>query len=323
MITYRATIITCLFILGIIGGYVIASPRDVPQSVIISQSDNAIVGITMNVVRDGIQGGSLGTGFFIDENTIITNNHVIEGGTNLKVFSKNLDKDYDAEVKWTDPAADIAVIQLKDWKKYKEDNPDVRYLKFDTTYEQGDPITVIGHPSGLMYAASRGIISIPGKRVVPNRPSYYIGTDAHLYEGNSGGPMIDADGEVIGVNDMMFVVNGGSYGFAIPAKVVMKVLSDFKKYGEVRWAMLGINIKKNVISEVTPGSAAEKAGLKAGDTILRVAIGDESIAFRTPEDLLILLSTIDYKDEVLLALEDRNVKVSPGYRTSKDFAETK
>lgn len=214
------------------------------------------------------EGAGLGTGFFIKDNVILTNEHVIKDATLIKVSLENSAESYDAEIVDHDPVADVAVIRIKDWEKFKREN-EYRVLKMsDSPIAETQEVYAIGHPWGLMFSVSKGIVSSYDKKIDGASPKYMIETDAHVYEGNSGGPLLNSAGEVIGINSIMIANNGGSYGFALPTKLVEKVLNDFETGdGRVMWPYVGIVISTNKIEKLLPGMPAEKAGLKVGDKI--------------------------------------------------------
>ena len=298
--------------------------REPSTAQVLQKTRNDIVVIVNKMEKDGKTGQGLGTGFFIDDNTIITNNHVIDSTTKLTIYAYDNPKEYEATVKWKDATADIAVLELKDWKTFKKDNPRTGNLRLDFSYSQGDKVIVVGHPSELFFSASQGIVSQKRERIVEGDPKFFIGTDAHLYPGNSGGPMMDFEGDVLAVSDIMIQTQGGSYGFGIPAIILQKILDDFKKYNEVRWSTLGIVIKDNKIMDVAPDGAAAKAGLKKDDVINFIIVDDDRIRIKTAEDLINKLATLDYKTPIIMNInDDKEIKVEPGYKTSKDFAEAK
>ena len=142
--------------------------------------------------------GGTGTGFIVDDNMILTNNHVIAGKNNkLTVYGKNSPKKYEAELVYTDEIADIAVIKLKDWNTFDHDqHPDI--LKFGNSNDthEGDKVIIIGHPWGLSWTVSEGIMSAKNRRKGPN-PKYLDQVDAKLFQGNSGGPIFNGNGEVV------------------------------------------------------------------------------------------------------------------------------
>lgn len=217
----------------------------------------------------------MGTGFFIDKNVIVTNKHVVEKAAKIKVALESSPDFYEAEIVDTDPVADIAVIRIVDWNKFEDEN-EYGLLEFagpkDLTVTQ--PVYVVGHPWGLVWSVSKGILSAVDRKFTAS-PKILIQTDAHVYNGNSGGPMLNEDGKVLGINSIMLAKDGGSYGFAAPVILIEKVLRDFERYdGSVHWAFLGISLDNDKIQEVSAGSAAEAGGLKAGDVIMAFTTSD-------------------------------------------------
>jgi serine protease Do len=212
--------------------------------------------------------GGLGTGFFIGENVIITNEHVVKGAKEIIVSIENGVETYEAEIVNHDPVSDLAIIRIKDWDKFKRNNQ-YKVLKLsDTPVTETEEVYAVGNPWGILFSVSKGIVSGIEKKS-DKSPKYMIQTDAHVYQGNSGGPLLDTHGEVIGVNSLMMANEGGSYGFALPVPLIKKVLSDFEKYeGVTRWPYLGIVLNINKVEKLSPGMPAEKVGIEPGDIIL-------------------------------------------------------
>ena len=218
----------------------------------------------------------LGTGFFIGENVIVTNEHVVKSASEIKVSVESGVDVYEAEIVDRDPVTDLAVIRLKNWEKFKRDNH-YKILKLsDTPVTETEEVYAVGNPWGILFSVSKGIVS-GIERKMDNSPKYMIQTDARVYQGNSGGPLLDAHGEVVGINSLMMANEGGSYGFALPVALIKKVLSDFEKYeGVTRWPYLGIILKTNKVESLSPGMPAEKAGIKPGDVIVLFTTDDGS-----------------------------------------------
>jgi len=225
---------------------------------------------------------SLGSGFIIDASGIvITNNHVIEDADEITVRLKD-DVEYDAVVLGRDTLSDVAVLQIK--PKNGENFPFV--VLGDSDKDRiGDWVMAIGNPFGFESSASSGIISARG-RVLNQQDVEYIQTDAAINRGNSGGPLFNMKGEVIGVNTAIVSPSGGSVGigFAIPSNDVIRVSQELRDHGKVRRGWLGVGIqpmtKENaealgiefvrgaMINRVEPDSPAESAGAQVGDIII-------------------------------------------------------
>jgi serine protease Do len=223
---------------------------------------------------------SLGSGFIINKNgTVITNNHVINNAEDIVV--RVGDKDYKAKIIGADPYADIAVLKI--------DSKDIfKPVKFGNSDKArvGDWVIAIGNPFGLGGTVTSGIISARNRDINLTRYDDFIQTDASINQGNSGGPLFNLAGDVIGVNTAI-LGQGGSIGigFAIPANAASDVINQLIKYGETRRGWLGVRIQevtkeiadveglKNtqgaLIASVGDKSPADKAGLKAGDIILK------------------------------------------------------
>ena len=291
--------------------FTLAACGDVQHTII--QKKEGIVAI---LGEKGKEAG-VGTGFFIDENFIVTNNHVVEDTTKLEVAMENSKKTYPAEVVYKDKMSDVAVVRIKDWETFKKENKYI-LLTMTTKYELLDEVYAVGHPWGLFWSISKGVVSRDLMQAPDTRGSFLLQTDAHVYNGNSGGPLLNTKGEVIGINSMMIAREGGSYGLAIPTSIVKKVLSDLEKYKEVRWPLIGVTLEGNTIKEISEDKPAAKAGLKVGDVIVSVKTKKGLVITTDSETLIYALSVNDYEDQVLVNI-DRNgelitVSVQPTYK---------
>jgi len=225
---------------------------------------------------------SLGSGFIIDASGIvITNNHVIEEADEITVRLKD-EEEYEAEVIGRDALSDVAVLRIKPTNGEKF--PFVNLGDSDRD-RIGDWVMAIGNPFGFGGSVSAGIISARG-RVLNQQDVEYIQTDAPINRGNSGGPMFNMAGDVIGVNTAIVSPTGGNVGigFAIPSNDVKRVAQELQDHGKVRRGWLGVGIqpmtKENaealgidfvkgaMINLVEPDSPAAKAGVEVGDIIM-------------------------------------------------------
>jgi Do/DeqQ family serine protease len=221
-----------------------------------------------------------GSGVIVDkEGYILTNNHVVEGADKVKV-RLNDGREFIATIKGQDPRTDLAVLHIK-----AKDLPVARLGDSDKL-EVGEWAIAIGSPFGLEHTVTVGVISAKGRSGL-GTGTYedFIQTDASINPGNSGGPLINIDGEVIGINAMI-IQPGTGIGFAIPINMAKQILNDLIKKGKVVRPWLGISaqdlspelsehfkVKEKegvLVSEVHPGTGAEKAGLVSGDIILSV-----------------------------------------------------
>jgi len=225
---------------------------------------------------------SLGSGFIINKNgTIVTNNHVINNAEDIVV--KVGDKEYEAKVLGADPYSDLAVLKIDTSVKFTP----VKFGNSDKA-RVGDWVVAIGNPFGLGGTVTSGIISARNRDINLTRYDDFIQTDASINQGNSGGPLFNLDGDVIGINTAIIAPGqSGSIGigFAIPANAASNVITQLIKYGETKRGWLGVRIQqvtkeiadveklKNtegaLVASVGEKSPAEKAGLKAGDIILK------------------------------------------------------
>jgi len=231
---------------------------------------------------------SLGSGFIISpDGYIVTNNHVIMGADEVTVILHN-DVNLKAKIVGRDPKTDLALLKVET----KKPLPAVRWGDSDAA-EVGDWIIAIGNPFGLGGTVTTGIISARARVIQAGPYDDFIQTDASINRGNSGGPMFNMKGQVIGINSVILSPSGGNIGigFAIPSSLAEPVVAQLKKYGHTRRGWLGIHIQEvtpeiaeslgmgrargAMVASVVEGSPAEKAKLEPGDVILR--FGDTEI----------------------------------------------
>ena len=224
---------------------------------------------------------SLGSGFIIKENgTVVTNNHVIANAEDILV--RVGDKEYKAKVVGADPYMDIAVLKMESKEKFTP----VSFGDSDKA-RVGDWAVAIGNPFGLGGTVTAGIISARNRDINLTRYDDFIQTDASINQGNSGGPLFNLKGEVIGINTAIIAPGqSGSIGigFAIPANAASNVIDQLMEFGETKRGWLGVRIQEvskeiaeveklkkiegALVASVGENSPADKAGIKAGDIIL-------------------------------------------------------
>ena len=221
-----------------------------------------------------------GSGFIIDKaGMVITNNHVIQGAEDIFV-SVNGEKEYEAEIIGADPLSDIAVLKIKSNDIFSP----VKFGDSDTA-RVGDWVIAIGNPFGLGGTVTSGIISARNRSIGLSRYEDYIQTDASINSGNSGGPLFDMNGDVIGINTAILGQSGSiGIGFAIPSNSAQKVINQLIKFGETKRGWLGVRIQTvteeiaeveslgeprgALVASVADGSPSDKGGIKSGDIIL-------------------------------------------------------
>jgi serine protease Do len=225
----------------------------------------------------------LGTGMIMDsQGHILTNHHVAGGATKIEVLLSNGQR-YPAKLVGTDPKTDLAVIHIST----KESLPHVTFGDSDKV-EVGEWVVAIGHPRGLDQTVTQGIISAKHRQGITDPNSYqdFLQTDAPINPGNSGGPLLNLEGEVIGVNAAIASQSGGfeGIGFTIPSNMALHVAKALIAHGKVERGWLGIStqdltpelaksahvetLKGALIADVVKGGPAEKAGIKKDDVVI-------------------------------------------------------
>ncbi len=227
-------------------------------------------------------GNSLGSGFVIDSaGIVITNNHVIADATEITVIFTDGQK-LKAELIGKDAKVDVAVLRVKPEKPLKA----VKFGESGKT-RVGDWVLAVGNPFGLGGTVTAGIVSARNRNINSGPYDNYIQTDASINKGNSGGPLFNMNGEVIGINTAILSPSGGSVGigFATPAATVMPIIDQLQKYGETRRGWLGVRIQNvddaiaeamslgkprgALIAGIDEKGPAKKSDLKTGDVILK------------------------------------------------------
>ncbi len=226
---------------------------------------------------------SLGSGFVIDAEAgiVITNNHVIDGADEIKVILQD-DTELEAELMGTDPKTDIAVLSVGEGHSLTQ----VPFGDSDVA-RIGDWVVAIGNPLGFGGTVTAGIISARGRDINAGPYDNFIQTDAPINRGNSGGPLFNLDGEVIGINTAIISQTGGSIGigFAIPSNQAKRVIEQIREYGTTKRGWLGVSIQGvsediaeslnlaeaygALVANVYDDSPAERAGFKSGDVVIR------------------------------------------------------
>jgi serine protease Do len=223
---------------------------------------------------------SLGSGFLIDDDGfIVTNNHVIEDADQIKVILAD-DKEFDAELVGRDPKTDLALIRIEGAKNLKP-----LELGNSEKLKVGTWVVAIGSPFGLEQTVTAGIVSAKGRIIGSGPYDDFIQTDASINPGNSGGPLLNMDGEVVGINTAI-IASGQGIGFAIPINLAKGIIDQLKDKGEVTRGWLGVGIqdltpelaeyyglkaeKGVLVTQVFEGDPADKAGIKVNDVILSV-----------------------------------------------------
>ena len=270
---------------------------------------------------------SLGSGFIIsDDGYIVTNNHVIKDADQVKVILHDK-TEYEATIIGTDPMTDLALIKIK--------AKNLKPLKFGSSYETevGSWVVAIGSPFGLEQTVTAGIVSAKGRIIGSGPYDDFIQTDASINPGNSGGPLLNLDGEVIGINTAI-VRSGQGIGFAIPSDLATGIIDQLTEQKTVSRGWMGVAIQnvteelakyygiketKGVyVAKVFEGDPADKAGIKIGDVIF--LINDKSI--NSSRDLTLTIGSSSVGETVKVKFiregKEKIVKVKLGKRPDED-----
>ncbi|MGO9546699.1 MAG: trypsin-like peptidase domain-containing protein [Rhodomicrobium sp.] len=230
---------------------------------------------------------SIGSGFVVDPSgLIVTNNHVIEGGNTIYVILSDGTELKVDKVVGRDPKSDITVLKVTP----KASKPLAAVPFGDSSRARvGDWVLAIGNPFGLDGTVTAGILSGRGRDINAGPYDDFLQTDAAINRGNSGGPLFNASGEVIGINTAIFSPSGGSIGlgFAIPSNTARRIVDQLERYGETRWGWIGVRLQTPsddwaagmhlpkaegaLIARIDKGGPAASAGLTEGDLVLSFA----------------------------------------------------
>ena len=262
---------------------------------------------------------------------VVTNNHVIQDAEDI-IVRVNGDKEFKATVVGADPLSDIAVLQLNTEEKFLP-------VKFGDSDKAriGDWVIAIGNPFGLGGTVTSGIISARNRSIGLSRYEDYIQTDASINSGNSGGPLFDMNGDVIGINTAILGRNGSiGIGFSIPSNSAKIVIDQLIEFGETKRGWLGVRIQDvtkeiaevekldkprgALVASVADGSPSDKAGIKSGDIILE--FNNEKIKEMKELPIIVARTEVGKKVEVKIWRNKKEIikKVILGrLETSEDF----
>ena len=278
------------------------------------------------------QSTALGSGFIIDEKGIVvTNNHVIQDAEDI-IVRVNGNKEFKAKVIGADPLSDIAVLQLETKEKFIP-------VKFGNSDQAriGDWVIAIGNPFGVGGTVTSGIISARNRSIGLSRYEDFIQTDASINSGNSGGPLFDMNGDVIGINTAILGRSGSiGIGFSIPSNSAKLVINQLIKFGETKRGWLGVRIQDvtkeiaevekldkprgALVASVAKNSPSDKAGVEAGDIILEF----NGVAIKEMKELPIIVARTEVGKKVKVKIWRNKKEITKTItlgrlETSEDF----
>ena len=284
---------------------------------------------------------ALGSGFIISrDGLVVTNNHVIKGAEDIYV-RVNGDEEYEAKIVGTDPLSDLAVLKIESKKTFEP-------VKFGNSDKAriGDWVIAIGNPFGLGGTVTAGIISARNRSIGLARYEDFIQTDASINQGNSGGPLFNMAGDVIGINTAILGQSGSiGIGFAIPSTSAKRVIDQLIKFGETKRGWLGVRIqiveddlaekveldkaRGALVVSVADGSPSDEAGIKAGDIILEfngVAIKQmqelPKIVAETDVGKLVSVKIWRNKKEIIKKIKLGRLETSEDFKTKDEIRKT-
>ena len=266
---------------------------------------------------------SLGSGFLVSsDGYIVTNHHVVEGADEINITLSSKKNLYKAKVIGKDPSTDIALLKIE--SKDKKQLPFLEFADSDKI-NVGDVVISVGNPFGLGGTVTSGIISAKGRHIKNTGYDDFLQTDAAINSGNSGGPLCDMEGKVVGVNSVILSPSGGNIGigFASASNIVQPIIQKLKEKGVIERGWLGVTVQVvdsemagilnlndpqgALVTKVAPNSPASKADIKPGDVILLyngVEVGDTSHLVRLVGD-----TPLNGKAKILILRNGKKINV--------------
>lgn len=308
MFSIRVLLVTIAVTVAIITTFFKQDFRDIAND----KTDAVVLILRDATDVDGMFSSGLGAGFFIGPNIIVTNTHVVDGAETLSIKGAKSKAMFSATVINKNYTTDIALLRIDDWDEYMKANG-MEILKFAASRELvvGDTVWSVGHPWGLYWSVSEGIVSFPYRRI-DSTMMYYIQTDAFIHPGNSGGPLLNASGDVVGIVSKIYSPeDNDGFGLAIPSDIANNIVSYMKISKPVELSTIGVDLTQSadnqnvVVTEVLDWPSTRGVDIKPGDKLVEVTTdktGLQGAEIRSIDDLINELVIIVPGDQIILTL---------------------
>jgi S1-C subfamily serine protease len=267
------------------------------------------------IVADNLQNrdaSSIGAGFFIGTNLIVTNAHVVDNADTISIQSYNNQHTFNATVIARNYTTDIALVKIDEWTDYTDTNSyKILNLVSSRDLSLGDDVWSVGHPWGLYWTVSHGIVSSTDRRIDESM-MYYIQTDASTHQGNSGGPLMNSNGDVVGIVSKVYsLTRSDGFGLAIPSDIVIDSVEQLSNTGTVAWSTIGIDLsytedgKSVQVTKVLDWASTKNVDIRPGDILLEITTDETGLLgtrILSIQDYINELVVTDPGDEMILTL---------------------
>lgn len=312
MFYFRVITVTIMIMIMFYMTFFKSDPGDIAGN----KTDAVVLIVTDN--RQNQDVSSIGAGFFIGTNLIVTNAHVVDDADTISVQSYNNQYTFKATVVARNYTTDIALVKIDNWTDYTNVNSyKILNLVSSRDLGLGDDVWSVGHPWGLYWTISHGIVSSTDRRIDESM-MYYIQTDAATHQGNSGGPLMNSDGDVVGIVSKVYsLTRSDGFGLAIPSDIVIDSVDQLSNTGGVAWSTIGIDLsytddgKSVQISKVLDWVSTRNVDIRPGDILTEVTTAETGllgVKILNIQDYINELVVTNPGDEMILTLlRDGNI----------------